>query len=64
MKFKSRLDRLEAMRPIAPWVPLPHLYFIVFEVSITAAFEIAPFENMDNLNGSHDDRRLLQEPYW
>ena len=64
MSLESRTIRLEAKRPPSQWVPLPHLYFIVFEFSITAAFEIAPFENMDNLNGSHDDRRLLQEPYW
>jgi hypothetical protein len=40
-------------------VPLPHLCFIVFTHSITVASEIAPFQNMERLNGSHNDRRLL-----
>ena len=45
-------------------VRLPQLCFIVFGDNITAASEIASFQNMDSFNGSHNDRGLLQEPYW
>ena len=42
MKFKSRLDRLEAMRPIAPWVP-PIFFHSVVEPSEHGPKEVGAF---------------------
>ena len=42
MKFKSRLDRLEAMRPIAPWVP-PIFFHSVVEPSENGPREVGAF---------------------
>ena len=42
MKFKSRLDRLEAMRPEAPWVP-PHFFHSVVEPSENGPREVGAF---------------------
>jgi hypothetical protein len=42
MKFKSRLDRLEAMRPIAPWVP-PIFFHSVVEPSENGPKEVGAF---------------------
>ena len=45
MKFKSRLDRLEAMRPIAPWVP-PIFFHSVVEPSENGPREVGAFAKM------------------
>ena len=42
MKFKSRLDRLEAMRPIAPWVG-PIFFHSVVEPSENGPKEVGDF---------------------
>ena len=42
MKFKSRLDRLEAMRPIAQWVP-PIFFHSVVEPSENGPKEVGAF---------------------
>ena len=42
MKFKSRLDRLEAMRPTAPWVP-PIFFHSVVEPSENGPREVGVF---------------------
>jgi len=42
MKFKSRLDRLEATRPIAPWVP-PIFFHPVVEPSENGPREVGAF---------------------
>ena len=42
MKFKSRLDRLEAMRPEAPWVP-PIFFHSVVEPSEDGPREVGAF---------------------
>ena len=42
MKFKSRLDRLEAMRPVAPWVP-PIFFHSVVEPSENGPHEVGAF---------------------
>ena len=42
MKFKSRLDRLEAMRPEAPWVP-PLFFHSVVEPSENGPREVGAF---------------------
>ena len=42
MKFKSRLDRLEAMRPEAPWVP-PIFFHSVVEPSENGPKEVGAF---------------------
>ena len=42
MKFKSRLDRLEAMRPEAPWVP-PIFFHPVVEPSENGRREVGAF---------------------
>ena len=42
MKFKSRLDRLEAMRPEAPWVP-PIFFHSVVEPSENGPREVGAF---------------------
>ena len=42
MKFKSRLDRLEAMRPRAPWVP-PIFFHSVVEPSEHGPREVGAF---------------------
>ena len=42
MKFKSRLDRLEAMRPEAPWVP-PLFFHSVVEPSENGPIEVGAF---------------------
>ena len=42
MKFKSRLDRLEAMRPIAQWVP-PIFFHSVVEPSENGPQEVGAF---------------------
>ena len=42
MKFKSRLDRLEAMRPEAPWVP-PLFFHTVVEPSENGPREVGAF---------------------
>ena len=45
MKFKSRLDRLEAMRPIAPWVP-PIFFHPVVEPSENGPREVGAFAKL------------------
>ena len=42
MKFKSRLDRLEAVRPEAPWVP-PIFFHSVVEPSENGPKEVGAF---------------------
>ena len=42
MNFKSRLDRLEAMRPVAPWVP-PIFFHSVVEPSEHGPQEVGAF---------------------
>ena len=42
MKFKSRLDILEAMRPTAPWVP-PIFFHSVVEPSENGPREVGVF---------------------
>ena len=42
MKFKSRLDRLEAMRPTAPWAP-PIFFHSVVEPSENGPREVGVF---------------------
>lgn len=42
MRFKSRLDRLEAMQPVAPWVP-PILFYSVVEPSENGPKEVGAF---------------------
>ena len=42
MKFKSRLDRLEAMRPIAPWMP-PIFFHPVVEPTENGPREVGAF---------------------
>ena len=42
MNFKSRLDRLEAMRPVAPWVP-PIFFHSVVEQSEHGPQEVGAF---------------------
>ena len=42
MKFKARLDRLEAMRPIAPWVP-PIFFHSAVEPSENGPHEVGAF---------------------
>lgn len=42
MNFKSRLYRLEAMRPIAPWVP-PIFFHSVVEPSENGSQEVGAF---------------------
>ena len=42
MKFKSRLDRLEAMRPIAQWVP-PIFFHSIVEPSENGPREVGAF---------------------
>ena len=42
MNFKSRLDRLEAMRPIAPWVS-PIFFYSVVEPSENGPQEVGAF---------------------
>ena len=42
MKFKSRLDRLDAMRPTAPWVP-PIFFHPVVEPSENGPREVGAF---------------------
>ena len=42
MKFKSRLDRLEAMRPEAPWVP-PLFFYSVVKPSENGPREVGAF---------------------
>ena len=42
MKFKSRLDRLEAMRPITQWVP-PIFFHSVVEPSEHGPREVGAF---------------------
>ena len=42
MKFKSRLDKLEAMRPVAPWVP-PIFFHSVVEPSENGPREVGGF---------------------
>ena len=42
MKFKSRLDKLEAMRPVAPWVP-PIFFHSVVEPSENGPREVGAF---------------------
>ena len=42
MKFKSRLDRLEAMRPEAPWVP-PLFFHSVVKPSENGPREVGAF---------------------
>jgi len=42
MKFKSRLDKLEAMRPVAPWVP-PIFFHPVVEPSENGPREVGAF---------------------
>ena len=42
MKFKSRLDRLEAMHPIAQWVP-PIFFHSVVEPSENGPREVGAF---------------------
>ena len=42
MKFKSRLDKLEAMRPVAPWVP-PIFFHSVVEPSENGQREVGAF---------------------
>ena len=42
LKFKLRLDRLEAMRPIAPWVP-PIFFHSVVEPSENGPREVGAF---------------------
>ena len=42
MNFKSRLDRLEAMRPVAPWVP-PIFFHSVVEPSENGPKEVGDF---------------------
>ena len=42
MKFKSRLDRLEAMRPITQWVP-PIFFHSVVEPSENGPREVGAF---------------------
>jgi len=42
MKFKSRLDRLEAMRPPSPWVP-PIFFHPVVEPSENGPREVGAF---------------------
>ena len=42
MKFKSQLDKLEAMRPIAPWVP-PIFFLSVVEPSGNGPREVGAF---------------------
>ena len=45
MKFKSRLDRLEATRPIAPWVP-PIFFHPVVEPSENGPRQVGAFAKM------------------
>ena len=45
MKFKSRLDRLEAMRPTAPWVT-PIFFHPVVEPSENGPREVGAFAKM------------------
>ena len=42
MKFKSRLDKLEAMRPVAPWVP-PIFFHSIVEPSENGPREVGVF---------------------
>ena len=42
MNFKSRLDRLEAIRPVAPWVP-PIFFHSVVEPSEHGPKEVGAF---------------------
>jgi len=49
MKFISRLDRLEAMRPVGPWVP-PIFFHLVVEPSKNGPREVGAFAKID-LNG-------------
>ena len=42
MNFKSRLDRLEAMRPVAPWVQ-PIFFHSVVEPSEHGPQEVGAF---------------------
>ena len=42
MKFKARLDRLEAMRPIAPWVP-PIFFHSIVKPSEDGPREVGAF---------------------
>ena len=42
MNFKSRLDRLEAIRPVAPWVP-PIFFHSVVEPSEHSTKEVGVF---------------------
>lgn len=42
MNFKSRLDRLEAMPPVAPWVP-PVFFYSVVEPSEHGPQEVGAF---------------------
>ena len=42
MKFKSRLDKLEAMRPVAPWVP-PIFFHSVVEPRENGPREVGAF---------------------
>ena len=42
MNFKSRLDRLETMRPVAPWVP-PIFFHSVVEQSEHGPQEVGAF---------------------
>ena len=42
MKFKSRLDRLEAIRPVAPWLP-PIFFYSVVEPSEHGPKEVGAF---------------------
>jgi hypothetical protein len=42
MKFKSRLDRIEAMRPRGPWVP-PIFFHSVVEPSENGPKEVGAF---------------------
>ena len=45
MKFKSRLDRLEAMHPPSPWVP-PIFFHPVVEPSENGPREVGAFAKM------------------
>ena len=45
MKFKSRLDRLEAMRPNTPWVP-SILFYPIIEPSENGPREVGAFAKL------------------
>ena len=70
MKFKSRLDRLEAMRPEAPWVPPLFFHSVVepsengpIEVGASAKIRIEGEDLMvwrgENENHAHFEKRVM-----